>query len=47
MQPVLALYSHKLDTIVTANASLYGIGAVLLQRQLDGSVKPVSYASRS
>eukprot|EP00731_Ephydatia_muelleri_P000002 Em0001g2a len=46
-QPVLALYSPKLDTIVSADASSYGIGAVLLQRQLDGSVKPVSYASRS
>eukprot|EP00731_Ephydatia_muelleri_P017556 Em0010g654a len=46
-QPVLALYSPKLDTIVSADASTYGIGAVLLQRQLDGSVKPVSYASRS
>ena len=47
MQPVLALYSPKLETIVSADASSYGIGAVLLQRQLDGSLKPVSYASRS
>ena len=46
-QPVLALYSPKLDTIVSAEASSYGIGAVLLQRLLDRSVKPVSYASRS
>ena len=46
-QPVLALYFPKLDTIVSADASSYGIGAVLLQRQLDGSVKPVSYDSGS
>eukprot|EP00731_Ephydatia_muelleri_P009037 Em0004g1375a len=46
-QPVLSLYSPKLDTIVSAEASSYGIGAVLLQRLLDRSVKPVSYASRS
>ena len=32
---------------MSADASSYGIGAILLQRQLDGSVKPVSYASRS
>ena len=45
--PVLAHYSPNAELIVPADASSYGLGAVLLQRQDDGSIKPVAYASYS
>ena len=44
---VLALYHSKKGTIVSADASSYGLGGVLLQEQSDGKWKPVMYASRS
>ncbi|XP_049335604.1 uncharacterized protein LOC125802248 [Astyanax mexicanus] len=43
---VLAQYSPERETRVAADASSYGIGAVLTQRQLDGTWKPVTYISR-
>jgi hypothetical protein len=43
---VLALYNPKAPTKVSANASSYGLGAVLLQ-QSEEKCKPVAYASRS
>ena len=45
--PILALYNPCLDTIVSADASSYGLGAVLTQKQPDGSWRPAVYASRS
>ena len=42
---VLALYNPQADTIVSADASSYGLGAVLLQLQ-DQDWKPVVYGSR-
>ena len=45
--PILALYDPSRDTIVSADASSYGLGAVLTQKQPDGSWRPVVYASRS
>ena len=45
--PVLATYDSKLPTIVAADSSTYGLGAVLLQVQPDGKRLPVSFASRS
>ena len=44
---VLALYNLKRETIVSADASSFGLGSVLLQRQLRGEMRPVAYASRS
>ena len=44
---VLALYNPSLRTIVSADASLYGLGAVLRQQQSNGDVHPVAYISRA
>ena len=45
--PVLALYSPDRDTIVSADASAFGLGGVLLQKQPSGTWQPVAYASRA
>ena len=44
---VLAMYSPHRETLLSADSSSYGLGAVLLQRQEDGEFRPVAYASRS
>ena len=45
--PILALFDPALETIVSADASSYGLGAVLLQKQRDGSTNPIAFVSRS
>ena len=45
--PVLALFDPNLETILSADASSYGLGAVLLQKQVAGQLLPVAYISRS
>ena len=45
--PVLDYYSQQSPTIVSADASSHGIGAVLLQVQDDGRRAPIMYASRT
>lgn len=44
---VLSLYDLKADTKIATDASLYGLGAVLLQETTESQWKPVAYASRS
>ena len=43
----LALFDPCRPTTVSADASSYGVGAVLIQQQTSGEWKPVSYISRS
>ena len=44
---VLACYDPSRLTVIAADTSLNGIGAVLLQVQDDGNCRPISYASQS
>ena len=44
---VLSLYNVDYESTVSADASSYGLGAVLRQQQPDGSLKPVAYISRA
>ena len=45
--PLLSLFNPTRETVVSADASSYGLGAVLIQRQPDGGMTPISYNSRS
>lgn len=44
---MLASYSPKAETCVSADASSFGLGDVLNQKQTDGTWKPVVFISRS
>ncbi len=43
----LLRYDVNADIILSADASTYGLGAVLFQRSADKKIKPVSFASRT
>ena len=45
--PVLALFDPNLNTIVSSDASSFGIGVVLLQTQRDSLRRPVAYISHA
>ena len=45
--PVLSFPDFKVPFILETDASGSGLGAVLAQRQADGSIQPIAYASRS
>ncbi len=45
--PILALYDPNKETKINADASSYGVGAVLLQKQNEKDWKPISYVSRA
>ena len=44
---VLSLYDIEAKTKVSADASAYGIGAILMQQQQQGAWRPVAFASRA
>ena len=44
---MLALYDPNKETKINADASSYGIGGVVIQKQENNGWKPVSYISRA
>ena len=47
MTPILGMYNPQAETVLSADASSYGLGSVLAQKQSDGHWRPVAYASRA
>jgi hypothetical protein len=45
-RPVLALYNPEAATELHTDASMHGVGGILLQYQEDGTLRPICYYSR-
>ena len=45
--PILALFEPGRETTVSSDASSYGLGAVLKQKQPSGRTRPIAYISLS
>lgn len=45
--PALAIYDPTLHSVISTDASDYGLGTVFAQVQSDGTEKPVAFASRT
>lgn len=45
--PILAWFHSARETVISADASAYGFGAVLKQKQENGEYRPIAYASRT
>ena len=45
--PILALFDPNLETVLSADVSSHGLGAVLLQKQKSGEMQPVAFISRA
>ena len=46
-EQVLALNNREKETMVSSDASSFGLGAVLMQKKPSDKMRPVVYASRS
>lgn len=44
--PILAIFNPKSDIFIYTDASMNGLGTVLKQPQVDGTIKPVAYFSK-
>lgn len=45
-EPVLAIYNPDLETQIHTDASSFGVGGILFQKQANGHLKPVAYFSK-
>ena len=45
--PTLAIYNPEKPTVMSSDASSYGLGGVLMQQHSDGSWHPIAYYSRT